>query len=119
MNQSLVCDSASALGMRIEDEFVVVALGSGKLFHFTAESEAFFRSFQTPQSPEQFAQAHNLSETESREMESFCSFLVSEKVLSPCEPSAGEKPDAQGAYVRPKLVRQGDKTLSEFQFSYP
>ena len=118
MNQTLVCDTQAAMGMKIDSEFVVVALSSGKFFHFTAESEAFFQAFQTPQTVSQYATQLSLAEHDKKYLENFCAFLLKENILAPCAETS-EKPAVAQRYVPPKLLRQGDKLLSECEFSYP
>ena len=120
MQPTLVCDTQKALGMKIDEEFVVVSLTSGKILHFNAESEVFFRFFLEPHALQSYCESFSIPAGEREYLKNFCELLAKEGLLTQCEvkescPTAA-KPTS---YARPRFLRQGEKLLSQFEFSYP
>lgn len=120
IQESFVCDTSAALGMKIEQEFIVVSLSSGKFFHFTPESESFFSFFRTPQRLQAFFEAFEIDSDERRYLEDFCRRLVNEGILAKGDSFESAPPATKPQkYVRPSLLKEGEKRLAEFEFSYP
>lgn len=122
MQQRMICDTQSALGMKLNEEFVMISLTSGKFYHFNEASEAFLSFFHTPGSLDEYVEVYSAGEAEKKHLTEFCEFLLSEKLLQPVteETDAGQaERKLSGPYARPAFVRHGDKNLDEFEFSYP
>ena len=83
-------------------------------------SEGFFRFFQTSRRLQTYVERYSLEEREREYLAEFCEFLLREQIFSAMDSEdVAFAATREGAYRRPALVREGEKRLNDYSFSYP
>jgi hypothetical protein len=109
----------STIYRRVENELVVVQLDTGRYFYFSPETEQFLNFFRSPHSLEQFCEGTEAAFSDIDELKQFCRFLTQKEILQVASKPASEPEIPAHSFLKPSLLREGEKTIDQISFGCP